>query len=54
MKPTMRGVCGSSSADAKAVEVEPVAGHILLGLKHNDVDLGSKHTAEHHKATQAD
>lgn len=50
----MRCVRCSSSTDAKAVEVKPVAGHILLGLKHNDVNLGSKHAAEHHKATQAD
>lgn len=50
----MRRVCGGSPADTEAIEVKPVAGHILLGLEHDDMDLGSKHTAQDHKATQAD
>ena len=50
----MRRVCGGSTADTEAIEVKPVAGHILLGLEHDDMDLRCKHTAQHHKATQAD
>lgn len=51
---SVRRVCGGSPADTEAIEVKPVAGHILLGLEHDDMDLGSKHTAQDHKATQAD
>lgn len=50
----MRCVRGGSSADTEAVEVEPVAGHILLGLEHDDVDLGSEHAAQDHEAAEAD
>ena len=50
----MRCVCGGSPTDTEAIEVEPVAGHILLWLEHNNMDLGSKHTAQYHKTTQAD
>lgn len=50
----MRCVCGGGSADAEAVEVEPVAGHILLGLEHDDVHLGSEHAAQDHEAAEAD
>lgn len=50
----MRCVRGGSPTDTEAIEVKPVAGHILLRLEHDDMDLGSKHTAQDHKATQAD
>lgn len=50
----MRCVCGGSPTDTEAIEVKPVAGHIFLGLEHDDMDLGSKHAAQDHKATQAD
>lgn len=50
----MRCVCSGRTTDTKAIEVKPVAGNIPLGLKHNDVDLGSKHAAKDYKATQAD
>lgn len=51
---TVRRVRGGGSADTEAVEVETVAGHILLWLEHDDVDLGGKHAAQHHEATEAD
>lgn len=54
MQPTVRRVRGGSSAHAEAVEVEPVARHVLLGLEHDDVHLGREHAAQHHKAAQAD
>lgn len=50
----MRCVCGGSPTDTEAIEVKPVAGHILLGLEHYDMDLGSKHTAQDHEAAEAD
>lgn len=50
----MRCIWGGSPADTEAIKVKPVAGYILLGLKHDDVDLGGKHATQHHKATQAD
>lgn len=50
----MRCVRGGSPTDTKAIEVKPMAGHILLGLEHDDMDLGSKHTAQDHKAAQTD
>lgn len=50
----MRRVRGGSAAHTEAVEVEPVTGHILLGLEHDNVDLRSKHTAQDHEAAQAD
>ena len=50
----MRCVCGGRAADAEAVEVEPMAGHVLLGLEHDDVDLRGKHAAQNHKAAQTD
>lgn len=31
-----------------------MAGHILLGLEHDDVDLGGEHAAQHHEAAEAD
>lgn len=43
-----------SAAHTKPVEVDSVAGDVLLGLEHDDVDLGGEHAAQHHKATQAD
>lgn len=49
----MRCVCGGCSADTEAIQVEPVAGHILLRLEHDDVDLGCKHAAQDHEATEA-
>lgn len=48
----MRCVCGGSPTDTEAIE--PVAGHILLGLEHDDMNLRGKHAAQDHKATQAD
>lgn len=54
MQPTVRRIRGGSPADAEAIEVEPVAGHILLGLEHDDVDLGSEHAAQDHEAAEAD
>lgn len=54
MKPTMGCVCGGRPTNTEAIEVQPVAGDILLGLEHDDMDLRSKHTAKDHKATQAD
>lgn len=50
----MRCVRGGSAADAEAVEIEPMVGHVLLRLEHDDVDLGSEHTAQDHEAAQAD
>lgn len=50
----MRRVCGGSPTDTEAIEVKTVAGHILLGLEHDDMDLGSKHAAQDHKAAEAD
>ena len=50
----MRGVGGGGPADTEPVEVDSVAGHVLLGLEHDDVDLGSEHAAQHHEATQTD
>ena len=50
----MRRVCGGGPADTEAIEVEPVAGHIFLRLEHDDVDLGSEHATQDHKAAQAD
>lgn len=50
----MRCVRGGSPADTEAIEVEPVAGHILLGLEHDDMDLGSEHAAQDHEAAEAD
>ena len=51
---TMRGVGGGGPADTEPVEVHSVAGHVLLGLEHDDVDLGSEHAAQHHEAAQTD
>lgn len=48
----MRCVRGGGPADTEAIEVEPVAGHVLLGLEHDNMDLGSKHTAQDHKPAQ--
>lgn len=48
----MRCVWGGSPADTEAIEVKPVAGHILLWLEHDNMDLGCKHAAKDHKATQ--
>lgn len=31
-----------------------MVGHVLLGLEHDDVDLGSEHAAQDHEAAQAD
>lgn len=50
----MRRIRGGSSADAEAVEIKTMVGHILLGLEHDDVDLGSEHAAQDHEAAQAD
>lgn len=50
----MRCVCSGSPTDTEAIEVKPVAGHILLGLEHDDMDLGSEHAAQDHKAAEAD
>lgn len=50
----MRCVCGGSAADAEAVEIKPMVRHVLLRLEHDDVDLGSEHTAQDHEAAQAD
>lgn len=50
----MRCVRGGSSADTESIEVKSVAGHILLRLEHNYMDLGSKHAAQDNKPTQAD
>ena len=50
----MRGVGGGGAADAEPVVVDSVAGHVLLGLEHDDVDLGCEHAAQHHEATQTD
>lgn len=50
----MRCIRGGGSADAEAVEIKPMVGHVLLGLEHDDVDLGGKHAAQDHKAAQAD
>lgn len=49
----MRCVCGGCSADTEAIQVESVAGHILLRLEHDDVDFRCKHAAQDHEATQA-
>lgn len=54
MQPTVRCIRCGGAADAEAVEVETVAGHVLLGLEHDDVDLGSEHAAQDHETTQAD
>lgn len=51
---SVRCVCGGSPTDTEAIEVQSVAGHILLGLEHDDMDLRSKHAAQDHKATQTD
>lgn len=53
-KPTVRCIRGGGSADAEAVEIKPMVGHVLLGLEHDDVDLGSEHAAQDHEAAQAD
>lgn len=50
----MRCVCSGSPTDTEAIEVKPVAGHILLGLEHDDMDLGSEHAAQDHEAAEAD
>lgn len=50
----MRCICGGGSADAEAVKIKPMVGHVFLGLEHDDVDLGSKHAAQDHEAAQAD
>lgn len=42
------------TADAEAVQVQPVAGDVLLWLEHDDVNLGGKQAAQHHEATQTD
>lgn len=54
MQLTVRRVRGGGAADTEAVEVEPVAGHVLLRLEHDDVDLGGEHAAQHHEAAEAD
>lgn len=50
----MRRIRGGGSADAEAVEIKPMVGHVLLRLEHDDVDLGSEHAAQDHEAAQAD
>lgn len=54
----MRGVCGGGggggATHAEAVEVEPMAGDVLLGLEHDDVDLWGEHAAQDHEPAQAD
>lgn len=50
----MRCIRGGCSADAEAVEIKPMVGHVLLGLEHDDVDLRSEHAAQDHEAAQAD
>lgn len=50
----MRCIRGGGSADTEAVEIKPVVGDILLGLKHDYVDLRSEHAAQDHEAAQAD
>lgn len=54
MQPTMRCIRGGSPADTETIEIQPVARHILLGLKHDDMNFWGKHTTQHHKATQTD
>lgn len=50
----MRCIRGGGSADAEAVEIKPMVGHVLLGLEHDDVDLRSEHAAQDHESAQAD
>lgn len=45
---------GSGSSAAEAAGGRAVADHVLLRLKQDDVQLGCKQTAEHHRATEAD
>lgn len=43
---------GSGSCAAEAAGGRAVADHVLLRLKQDDVQLGCKQTAEHHRATE--
>lgn len=45
---------GPGGSTAKAAGGCPVAHHILLWLEKDDVQLGCKEAAEHHRATEAD
>lgn len=45
---------GPGGSTAKAAGRCPVAHHILLWLEEDDVQLGCKEAAEHHRATEAD
>lgn len=45
---------GPGGSAAKAAGRCPVAHHILLRLEKDDMQLGCKEAAEHHRATEAD
>lgn len=51
---TMWRISGGRTTDTETVKVEPMAGDVLLGLEHDDVDLWSEHATQDYEATQAD
>lgn len=45
---------GPGGGTAEAAGGRTVANHVLLWLEKDDVQLGRKETAEHHRAAEAD